>query len=672
MQGTWVKAEAPDATTALRHAITQVPVPGAPPPSALDEAEVGLSFLDLALEQNHVRRITERLALVEHLAPECTTEIDVSLGLLDQEQRIACESFQQLRQRNPAKSRDEQGLWVPVARLPRQFSFPIDVRDYDGSRVPRLAQLELAGPVAAGLYQLLRNALGSHPDAKLTDSDLADFLYTTGEPRWLVQSALTMLISSRSQATPPNTGASTNSHGHRHTALRILAGYEDTLRQFFHLLGVALNEYLLVVNLDEGRDNHLLSYDVPLLRKPVRGRPLNARGVYVVRYQTEVPSSLRSYHLVAATEQSLQISDMYLTSMAGTDDVDRIQRDLGYLATLVDPAGGQNVVPRSMVEHELETTVGALAELTRRRRWEAAEAGIPWPIESLRATETLAAAWHTRSGPFLDNARVVADRLRRAATEITTQQLGSDYFQTDVVSASRNHAYWRRLEEPVATTERTQIEVGILVQDATRSGPRALLAYAGTVLVLSYATIALLAGEFWWPFRDRPGLRGGIERDALVAVLLLVPGFLYTRLQLPPRHSIAARVRERSRYLAYATIAVAIAEALTIAAVTSDDTLVVVFSIGVACLAVLVVLSIVVDLPRRELRLTTPTVPTWARRQGWGSTYTPDVEFAALGVMRNHGFEGSTGSGARDSAARLRLSLRRARRSGQLPGAPSA
>ena len=58
-----------DGMESLKEAILTVPIPGAPPRLSTDGAAVGLAFLDTVIRQNHVRRLTERLTLVEHRAP---------------------------------------------------------------------------------------------------------------------------------------------------------------------------------------------------------------------------------------------------------------------------------------------------------------------------------------------------------------------------------------------------------------------------------------------------------------------------------------------------------------------------------------------------------------------------------------------------------------------------
>src|SRR5690348_16312885 len=80
----------------LKEAIRSVPIPGAPPALSREGAAVGLAFLDMALRQNHVRWLTERLALIEHRSATRTTEVDIRLSLLDVGQREASRLFQRV------------------------------------------------------------------------------------------------------------------------------------------------------------------------------------------------------------------------------------------------------------------------------------------------------------------------------------------------------------------------------------------------------------------------------------------------------------------------------------------------------------------------------------------------------------------------------------------------
>ena len=85
----------------------------------------------MALRQNHIRHLTERLTLVEHRAATRTTEVDIRLSLLDNNQREASRLFEELTSRSPAveSNKEEDGtgrssIWVPVTCISRRSVAP--------------------------------------------------------------------------------------------------------------------------------------------------------------------------------------------------------------------------------------------------------------------------------------------------------------------------------------------------------------------------------------------------------------------------------------------------------------------------------------------------------------------------------------------------------------------
>ena len=328
-----------DGFGSMLEAIDTVPIPGAPIPLQREAAAVGLSFLGTALRQNHIRRLTERLVLVEHLGADCKTEVDLSLSMLDDDQWKAARLFQTLRTRNTdggsnqldesTQSHDSGSptIWVPVSCISRASAAPIDVQDEAGTRLPRLTQYETSTMVAAGMYRLLMRVLASHPDST-TKTDLSRFLTSIHEARWLVRSAVYAILTERAGPTVRESRSATpgtiGGHGrqYRDLAKQILTDYLPLLDSYFALLTVALNDYLLVVSVDARRDEHLLRFDSPLfaedeqssLRRVARaisaprgfdaprawwrqimGSPRN----YHLEYEGEIPSNISSYHLVA-------------------------------------------------------------------------------------------------------------------------------------------------------------------------------------------------------------------------------------------------------------------------------------------------------------------------------------------------------------------------------------
>lgn len=118
-----------DGIDSLRHAIETIPIPGAPPRLSRQGAAVGLALLDTSLRLNHVRRLTERLTVVEHGTARRSTEVDVSLKLLDEGQRQATAQLQDLigqehGERATSRPARQRSLWVPLARLPRRDVSP--------------------------------------------------------------------------------------------------------------------------------------------------------------------------------------------------------------------------------------------------------------------------------------------------------------------------------------------------------------------------------------------------------------------------------------------------------------------------------------------------------------------------------------------------------------------
>src|SRR6266540_2212425 len=137
----------------LKEAIRIIPIPGAPASLSREAAAIGLAFLDMSLRQNHIRRLTERLTLIEHRAAVKTTEVDIRLSLLDPGQREASALFQRLTSRSTGIEMESvagrPSIWVPITPISKQSVSPIDVVDADGSKLPRLTQFETSRLLAS-------------------------------------------------------------------------------------------------------------------------------------------------------------------------------------------------------------------------------------------------------------------------------------------------------------------------------------------------------------------------------------------------------------------------------------------------------------------------------------------------------------------------------------------
>lgn len=608
----------------LRHAIATIPIPGAPPRLSHQGAAVGLALLDTALRLNHVRRLTERLTVVEHGSARRTTEVDVGLKLLDEGQRQATAQLQDLLGkeygiRTPSQGTHQRSLWVPLARLPRRDVSPVDVYDSSGQKLPRLTQHEASRLIASGLYRLLRGILASDEHAQSAKQELNTFLFQVHEPRWLVQQALLTLLTERNHpeqefALSPAPGT-VPGYGRqcREMALHILDRYAGLLVEYAQLLDVAVRDYLLVVALDDSVDEHRLSYETPLhvdAQAPRWNdqwqRLLASRRGYFVGYETTIPATLKSYHLVASTSPEAEIARMYLSTDADQHLVDGMAADLVSLAehkeaATLEESGGAT---HKILELQAQTVLRRLADLLRRRKWEAGQSAVDLSDWSLPACHRLAAAATTGDAVRtetneLDNALVrhpdfTVDNLRAAAGELVDRQFGQDLVLVSTVTDNEARAYWRRSGGEDVRGEQVHVRAGLVLKDSTKSGPLNVMVYALAVAMVSFVLGWLLARTPWPYGRAATQALADIgDGQSVITMLLLVPGFLYTRLSLPPRRTVVGYLGTLPRALGQLSIAAAAAFAATIATQSSGELVQVslTVAVGLPVLAALLLLG---------------------------------------------------------------------------------
>jgi hypothetical protein len=647
-----------DGQSCLLEAISSVPVPGAPPRLSKEAAAVGLSFLDSALRLNHVRRLTDRLKVVDHGAAHRTTEVDISLSLLDQTQRESSKSFQQLRSPN-GRAEATGEIWVPVARISRLSVAPIDVRDASGLKLPRLTQLETSQLLASAMYRLLRGIMLSHPDAH-RESPLYRLLHRTNEARWLIQSAIMTLMTDSTSPLRPHRQSRTSGtypgYGEqcRTLALDVLRGYTDHLADFFQLFDIAVNDYLLVVAMDDGVDEHLLSYDAPLqldhqpsarIRLPKMFRT-NHTGYYI-EYRNQLPPNLKSYHLVIEPDSNVEIDSMCLTSNSDRMLANGIVTDLEILADRLERgarAGGEDAHDK-LLELETQTVLRRLAELIRARRWEASRAKIELSESIIPASSKL--AWAAISGEatlnesgkpdssLLQHPAVRPQLLRTASAEILEHELYLDLSVENDPFSGRAHAYWRRPTPRTNSSTQIDVRASMILRDTTGEGPFAVALYAVWVAVVAYSIGVFLT-------RDWRLLPGAINQadtvsnaDAIVAVLLLVQGFLYTRLSLPSKRSIAGRLRALPRLVARICVGATALLSAAIASGLSGLPLTICFLVATAVpLAGSVLLQIRRTHTTPQVDLTRLSAPAWlmsSTMAGRRRKRDPDARFISTG-----------------------------------------
>lgn len=609
---------------ALTEAVRAVAPPGAPPRTSIDGAAVGLSFLDTVLRLNHVRRLTDRLTIVEHGAAQRTTEVDVDLGMLDENQRQAARLFQRLvSQGQSPRFTPASTTWVPVARISRQSVAPVDVLDACGQKLPRLTQYETSRLLASALFHLLRGILAGQPDARIKGTDLNRLLFTDHRARWLIQAALQTLLTDRNLPHKTLTDQnSTRLAEHRDLALRVLNNSKEILANYRQLLNIAVNEYLLVVALDDSVDEHLLTYDSPLpvdrtVKQPALSLShklrVNRRG-YLAEYHSMIPASLRSYHLVVESEHGVDIERMYLSTDADRVLVKELSSDLDTLAGKLTKAKTSHVAKPGIaaLELSLDTTLRQVAELLRRKAWDADQAG--FSLTSSRLTRAVNLGRAAVNGEIVSspngqsqvavtvNPSAAPDALQDAAKTLLDQELGHDLALENDPVINRAHAYWRRHAGRLPDgAPQITIRAGLIMRDTSATGPKMVFGYASVIALISLVLAVLLTGSAVPYLGAAAAEFGAIEhREAVIAVLLLVPGFLYTRLTMPDKHSISGYLTAFPRLVAHVSIG---SMALVAAAVAAGSSGMIVAALfAVALLAPLGTAGVMISPVIREWR----------------------------------------------------------------------
>ncbi|HEX5404498.1 MAG TPA: hypothetical protein VFX16_19600 [Pseudonocardiaceae bacterium] len=590
----------------MRQAIAETPLLGAPPRLSRRGASAGLALLETALTLGHVRRLTERLQVAEYRNSRRVTEIDVSLELLDRGQRQALSTLAPPPNPDPDGGESEPMLWLPIARVSGRTAVPIEVRGAAGNRLATMTQYETSRLLASGMYQLFRGILSSHEDAKDLGGDLSAFLFRIHEPRWLVQQAILTLLTERNKPGHPDTHEPTPNtvpgvnRQYRDMAFHILDKYESALADYFDLLTIAANDYFLVAAFDQSVNEHFLSYVSPLhtdRRPPVftelTRRLLSARNGYYIRYTSTIPANLRSYHLVAETLDGLDIKTMFLRTDVDRESTLSISADLTATATeLRQLARNETLQAKKVLELEVQNVLRRLNDLWRRRRWDAGDANadafedlMPACGDLVHAITSGEAVQRRPSGEtdnsLVRHPLVTPENLYRAAREVVEHDLQYDIsFERDPVGRQA-HAYWRRPTGRQSIADQIEIVASILIVDSTTSGPRTVRSYALAVSLITYIVASLLDG-FPFPFGipSRPLSNHG-SPDAMVTVLLLLPGFLYSRLSLPTRRSIAGYMQVLPRLVSHGSIFLVAALAAAVAANASNTVLVVFFGMAI-------------------------------------------------------------------------------------------
>ena len=618
-------------------ALRQTPIPTSPPAHDSYQEALGLNLLALALRLEHIDRMSEALTLADSTHMARSVSIDINMNVLTPEQLHALRS-------DPSQETRPASVWIPVARQSRTDLAPVVVRNAGGEVVPRLTQVETAHALTHGMAKAFRMFLNSDPRTEDPSQLLYDIRHGLNRSRWLIEATIASMIDTGGRQSSPVPGRSarhraTDSDSIRDKAAQAIEDLFPGDSPFLRLLDIAASQYLLVAQIRTNKTQAFLRYDAPVM--PARDRDLRGRATigrwgafrheFSVRYATIIPRAVNSYHVTLEVPPEIQIRRFFLTSDVDAPALRSLVNDMRAVA---DSYQELRAVSPKLLEMELQGIVSRLAEFGR-RRYRDLESFMSYiedcystfsrrrprfpaftePRTPLSATESLVpqqriitGLGHLSHQYETDNLRKLADGLvgpadlERWADALTAGQVDSDIYVDNDPRENAGHAHWQR--RPFGADTQSVEPVSATVYMALVDDPPSL---ASNVSKLLLAVLILVVGfgvllqpalfthiPLLGPLGEHLGLPPGegsviSSADAIVTMLLLVPGLMLSRLDIPSSKSVLGRLRLFPRYVAYTAVIVAGALALTVAA-GRDDRLGVAFVLAIAALLVLAVL----------------------------------------------------------------------------------
>jgi hypothetical protein len=685
----------------LLDVLWSIPVPTGPPVTVRADQAFGLALLDLALRLQHVTRVSERLRLIDRGHLERTVDLDLDLAMLTRGQ-IDTLQARPGEQPPPGPQGTGDGgppyVWVPIARHRRQDVAPVLVRDSAGEVLPRLTHHDAARRMATGLLRLFRLLLTADPGTELPGHPLHELVRETPRSRWLIEHALLRFVDDGGSdhlrgmsalagyanlqpvaraATPEASMArarSTDAYVIRARAaegLRII--FQDD-QSFAQLLELTAREYHVVARVPRAGDHAFLSYDAPLLpaTRPPRSASRLAKALlplnreFTVEYAATVPRAVRSYHVTVDVPDEVRVRRFAVSSDADAAAVRGLLNDVEAVRAAHDELAAKK--PK-LLELELQAIASRLTELGRRRHRDAAEyraylarctgdpdvaSAPPSPISAEEVVRrfatgdcspTVLAAFAGHEGNELRSlaGAFTPDVLGGIANGLRRAEIGRDLTVDNDPRENGGHAQWRSplTELPAGSLEPVRVSAYLALADESPSLVESVARILLALVLVVYGIGALLAGSPWWLVRT-PGefdARNALSRaDAIVAVLLLVPGILVARLDIPQTNTVLGQLRSYQRALAYSALVATTGLAMAVAASPPGRGLVDAARVSFAALILLLAacgLEFAVRRRRRHARVPgSATLPAWLHLELGGrhprTVVPPDARFEAL------------------------------------------
>ena len=376
---------------------------------------------------------------------------------------------------------------------------------------------------------------------------------------------------------------------------------------------MASQEYLLIAEVPTFKAQTFLRYDAPVIPSRTddqRSRNTFARWAgfrheFTVRYATLIPRAVKSYHVTLEVPPEIQVRRFFMTSDVDSPALRALVDDMRAVSAKYDEL---RLVTPKLLELELQGIASRLAEFGRRRHrdLESFMAYIEECYASFSGRKPRFPAWAevtapeaglaqdrpvvTRLAQFshlyeTDHYRKLADGmitrevLDRLADELVEAEVDKDIHVDNDPREHAGHAQWQRNPfgtdpqpvEPVASTVFAALvdDPPSLASNVAKLLLAVLLLVVGFGVVLEptlFAGVPLLGG-LNAAFHPSPvGADSPMSSaDAVVTMLLLVPGLLLSRLEIPSNKTVLGQLRLFPRYVAYTSVIIAGMLALLVA-----------------------------------------------------------------------------------------------------------
>lgn len=596
----------------LLFALRRTPIPTAPPPHDGYQEALGLNLLALGLRLDHVDRMSEELTLADSTHMARTVTIDINMNVLTAEQKWAL--------RTDPGTEEPKSVWLPVSRQSRTDQASFVVRDGAGNVVPRTTRVETSRALIHGLCRAFRMFLTSDRRTENKDELLHGIRHSYNRSRWLIEATIAAMVNNGREnlgplpSPPADSGRATDSDIIREKAVAAVTQLFEPDSPFLRLLDIASSEYLLVVEMPTNKAQTFVRYDAPVI--PARAkhvRPRNAltrwanvRHEFTVRYSTLIPRAVNSYHVTAEVPQEIQVRRFFLTTDVDSPALQSLVADMRAVADNYDHL--REVAPK-LLELELQGIASRLAEFGRRRQHDLEtfrdyieeryatfstrpprfparpdttaptdQTGLDLDQPVVARLERFANLYEADYFRKLADGLLPKDTLVRLAAELEQTQVDQDVHVDNDPRENAGHAQWTRRPfgadpssvEPVTST----VYMALVDDPPSLASNVAKLLLAVLVLVVCFGVVlepdffggVPLLGSLGTAFRPAIDGDGPISSaDAIVTMLLLVPGLLLSRLEIPSNKTVLGQLRQFPRYVAYTSVIVAGGLALLVA-----------------------------------------------------------------------------------------------------------